>query len=88
MYRMKPDGLDLFVEEWQRLVLPLRRAKGFQVVGAWRGGDGESFVWIVGFDGDFAQADAAYYESAERAALDPDPARHVADSQTQMLYPL
>jgi heme-degrading monooxygenase HmoA len=88
MYQMKPGRLDLFVEEWQRLVLTLRRAKGFQVVGAWRGEDDESFVWIVGFDGDFAQADAAYYASAERAALDPDPARHIADSHTQMLHPL
>jgi hypothetical protein len=88
VYRVKSGALDRFVEEWQRLVVPLRRAKAFEVVGAWRGQDGESFVWIVGFDGDLAVADAAYYESPERAALDPDPARHIAHSETTMLRPL
>jgi antibiotic biosynthesis monooxygenase (ABM) superfamily enzyme len=88
MYRAKPGSLDAFVEEWERVVVPLRRAMGFEVTGAWRGQDGESFVWVVGFDGDFAAADAAYYGSPERAALDPDPARHLAGVETRMLRPL
>ena len=88
MYQVKPGELDEFVEEWQRVVVPLRRSLGFLVVDGWRGADSESFVWLVGYDGDFAEADAAYYASPERAALDPDPARHIAHVETKMLRPI
>jgi hypothetical protein len=37
------------------------------------------FVWIVGYDGDIRAANEAYYSSPERHAMDPDPARLVAD---------
>jgi hypothetical protein len=36
------------------------------------------FVWAVSHDGDFAAAEAAYYESPERAALPVNPADHIA----------
>ena len=44
----------------------------------------ERFVWLIGHD-DLEQANAEYYASAERAALDPDPARHLAEVQTWLL---
>ena len=52
--------------------------------------DENLFVWVVSYDGaeGFAARDAEYYCSAARAALDADPARHIAASDTRMLSPL
>jgi hypothetical protein len=83
MYRAKEDELDAFVDEWRAYVLPLRRAQGFDVLGPWVAEDGQ-FVWLVGKD-DLVAADAAYYASPERAAIDPDPARHIESTQTWLL---
>ena len=71
-----------WLEEWHEHVRRLRLAQGFSVVGPWVGEDGETFVWILGHDDDFESADAAYYDSPERRALDPDPARHVSAMRT------
>jgi NIPSNAP len=79
IYRPKPGGLETFVREWREHVLPLRRERGFQVVGPWVTDDGR-FVWIVGHD-DLRRADEAYYASPERGAFDPDPARLIDDAQ-------
>jgi NIPSNAP protein len=79
IYRIKPEALDAFVEEWQKHVVPLRRRFGFEVVGAWASEEADTFVWILSHDGDFGAADREYYLSPERAALDPDPARHIEE---------
>jgi hypothetical protein len=78
-YTIEAGRLDDFVREWRELVLPLRLAQGFSVLGPWVEREASRFVWIMGFDGDIRAADEAYYESLERAALDPDPARLVAE---------
>jgi hypothetical protein len=75
LYRPKPGAFDSFLAEWREHVLPLRRAHGFEVLGPWRADDGR-FVWILGHDA-LGAADAAYYASAERRAIEPDPARHL-----------
>jgi hypothetical protein len=78
VYRINDGELDAFVDEWRRHVLPLRRRFGFTVEHAWASEEGDTFVWVVGFDGDdWEAAERAYYDSPERAALDPDPARRV-----------
>jgi hypothetical protein len=79
MYRAKDGALDAFVDEWREHLLPLRLARGFEVLGPWVTEDAQ-FVWILGHD-DLEAADAAYYASAERAAVDPDPARHLAHAE-------
>jgi hypothetical protein len=84
LYRAKPGALAAFVAEWREHVLPLRRAKGFEVLGPWISREDSRFVWIVGHD-DFAAADADYYASPERAAIDPDPVRHLAEVETILL---
>ena len=76
-YRAKEGALDDFTREWRERVLPLRRAKGFEVLGPWV--TKERFLWIVGHD-DLAAADEAYYASPERAAIEPDPARHIEEA--------
>lgn len=87
VYTIKPGRLDQFVEEWRAQVLPLRRRLGFDVRGAWTVPEEDLFVWLVGAD-ELARRDAAYYESAERAALEPDPARLVAVPRHWRLKPV
>jgi hypothetical protein len=72
-----------WLAEWRTAIVPLRRRHGFQVVGAWTAAD-DRFVWILGHD-DFGAADAAYYASPERAAISPDPARHLDRIDTAMI---
>jgi hypothetical protein len=67
-------------------VAPLRRRLGFRILGPWV--DGHTFVWLLGFENGeaFARADASYYASSERRAVDPDPARHVKSATHRMLH--
>jgi hypothetical protein len=75
--------MDEWVDEFRAHVRPLRESLGFTVLGPWVGED-DRFVWLVGHD-DLETADAAYYASPERTALDPDPARLLAEVQTFVL---
>ena len=81
-YTVRPGEFDEFLREWAELIVPLRRRLGFEVIGAWRGEN--RFVWVIGHE-DVASANAAYYASPERAALSPDPARHLAEVRTAIL---
>ena len=80
-YAIQEGRLDDFIHEWRELVLPLRVSLGFSVFGPWVEREASRFVWLVGYDGDIRAADGAYYSSAERAAMDPDPARLVVESR-------
>jgi hypothetical protein len=83
VYRIKPGELDAFVAEWRTAVVPLRRRFGFTVEHAWASVDDDTFVWVVGYDGgDWDAAEEAYYDSDERRALDPDPARRVIEQNS------
>ena len=84
-YTIEEGRLDDFVREWRELVLPLRLAQGFNVLGPWVERGSSRFVWIVGYDGDFDAANEAYYESDERRAMEPDPARLVLETRTSPL---
>ena len=83
IYTIRPGELDDWVDEWRTHVLPLRRRLGFEVLGAWVSNRECTFTWLLGYDGPdgIEAANAAYYESPERAALDPDPARHIAEAR-------
>lgn len=82
MYTIRPGEMRAWLEEWERLIAPLRRRLGFEIVGAWTT-EADQFVWILryGGSGTWDEADAAYYASAERSAIQPDPARHIAKSE-------
>jgi len=88
-YGITEDRLHDFVEAWTRGVLPLRRAAGFEVM-AWTVPGESRFVWLLGYDGpgSFAAADDAYYDSPERAALEPDPAQWIVEDRKLMLEPI
>ena len=80
-YRAAEGKLDAFVDAWRRGVVPLREKFGFAIEGAWSIPETSEFVWVMSYDGSegFAAADAAYYESAERSTLDPNPAVFLED---------
>lgn len=83
IYTIEPGELDDWIAEWREQVLPLRRRLGFEVLGAWVSEQESTFTWLLGYDGPggIEAANAAYYDSPERAALDPDPARHIAEAR-------
>ncbi|HAC46726.1 MAG TPA: NIPSNAP family containing protein [Chloroflexi bacterium] len=89
MYVIKPGEMSEWIDEWSTHVVPLRRQLGFEVVGAWTIDGEDRFVWILRYTGTkpWAEADADYYGSPERKALTPNPARHVASSETWLMTP-
>jgi NIPSNAP len=82
MYTIKPGEMAAWLEEWGRLIAPLRRRNGFEIVGAWTT-EADQFIWILRYSGSktWEEADAAYYASPERTAMQPDPARHIAKTE-------
>jgi NIPSNAP len=83
IYAIHPGEMTAWLDEWKRLIAPLRQKHGFEILGAWTVDEGNRFVWILRYDGPkrWEEADAAYYASPERAAMQPDPARHIAKSE-------
>ena len=45
-------------------------------------------MWVISHDGDFEAADQAYSTSPERKALDPDPARNIAEVDARLMRPV
>ena len=87
-YRIRAGELDRFVDEWRTGVAPLRRRLGFDIPAAWTVPDEDRFVWLLAHPGDWAafeEADARYYASPERTALDPDPARLIEEQHNTRL---
>src|SRR5687768_17538992 len=89
VYRITPGELQTFVREWHEHIAPLRARHGFVVEHAWASEEEDTFVWVLRFDGDdWAAADRAYYDSDERLALDPDPARLVDEQRAFFARPV
>ena len=90
IYTVGAGAMDAWIGEWRRHVEPLRRRFGFQVIGPWVIAAEDRFVWILGYDGadGWQAADEAYYASAERRAIDPDPARHLLHADQWMMRPV
>ena len=72
-YEIKAGEMAHFLEA-VRAAFPVREQYGFTVQFALVDEERNQFVWAVSHDGDFAAAEAAYYESPERAALPANPA--------------
>jgi len=70
-------------------MFPLRRKFGFEAT-AWTVPGEDTFVWLLTYTGagTFAEADAAYYASPERATLRPDPAEWIVTNETRWLQPI
>jgi hypothetical protein len=90
IYTIQEGKMDDWIAEWRDGVVPLRRKHGFRVDGAWVARVENTFVWILSYDGagDWKTEDAAYYSSADRKSLNPDPARLIAHVKQSMLTPV
>jgi hypothetical protein len=86
-YTVKPGEMDAWLEEWREKIVPLRRRFGFEILGAWNVDGTDQFVWIIGYAGpkSWPEADAEYYQAPERKAIDPDPARHLAQTGSRLM---
>ena len=83
IYTIRAGAMDEWIAEWRTHVVPLRRSLGFEVLGAWVSEEASTFTWLLGYEGPdgIEGANALYYTSPERIALDPDPARHIVDAR-------
>src|SRR3989442_14350070 len=79
-----------FAQAWRRGAYPRGVKRGFQIPAAWTIRETNQFVWIVGYDGpeSFDAKDSAYYASAERAALQPDPRPWIARAEKWFVTPV
>jgi NIPSNAP protein len=86
-YTVKSGQMGEWIEEWKSRIVPLRRRHGFEILGAWTVKGTDQFVWIISYDGSksWEDANANYYQSPERKAIDPDPARHLAHTETRLM---
>ena len=80
IYTINRGELQQFAEEWKEKVYPLRIEYGFAIQGAWTIESTNQFVWLISYEGDedWQTQEAAYYSSAERESMDPNPARLIA----------
>jgi hypothetical protein len=80
IYTINRGALDDFAAEWRNRIKPLREKFGFQVSGGWKVKETNQFVWFLSRDdsADWEAQNQAFYQSAERRSLQPDPARHIA----------
>jgi len=87
-YRVKPGEMNEWMEEWRAKIYPLRLKFGFKVTGAWTRTEEDRFIWMLSTDGpegSFAEAEKAYFDSAERKSITPDPVRHLASTSHIMI---
>ena len=87
IYKVEDGRLDDFLTLWREHIVAARAAYGFEVVASYVNRDANEFAWIVRADGDFAAADARYYESPERAALPWDPKDVLTSVEVRMVEP-
>jgi hypothetical protein len=78
------------VREWVKGVYPLRLKQGFKIDGAWTIKENNQFVWILRYDGpdNWKAKQDAYYDSAERKALTPDPAQYITRAEEYFISPV
>jgi hypothetical protein len=90
IYTINRDRLDDFVDAWRKGVVPLRQKFGFKVEGAWVIRERNEFVWLMSYEGpdDWETAESAYYASAQRAAVEPDPAQYIAQPEGWFIEPV
>jgi len=83
LYTINRDRLRQFAEEWKEKVLPLRIEHGFEIHRAWIIESSNQFAWLIGYEGDesWEAKERAYYASAERSDMKPNPARLIARSE-------
>ena len=87
-YTLQPGVLDRWVEVFTREIRPLRESLGFSIPAAWTEPDRDRFVWLMAFAGtreEWDTQDAAFHDSPERRALEPDPAGLIVSIETRFV---
>lgn len=89
VYTINRGALKDFADEWEQMIKPLRLKLGFSIEGAWTVEATNQFVWIMSYDGpkSWDTLDRAYFQSPERHAMQPDPARHIARMEHFFMEP-
>ena len=67
-YELDPAHVDQWLSFFEKLI-PVRATFGFRLISAYLDRLNNEFTWIVEHDRPFAEAEAVYNASAERAAL-------------------
>lgn len=90
IYTINRGRLDDFVAAWRSGVFPLRTRLGFTISQAWMIRERNEFIWVISHPGPepWEDVERAYYGSAERAALDPDPAQFIARAEQWFVTPI
>jgi hypothetical protein len=90
LYTIDKGKLDAFADAWQRGVYPLRTKLGYRIAFAAKIPETNQFVWFVSYDGpeSWKDKEAAYYASAERNLLAPDPAQWIARPEQLFVQPV
>jgi hypothetical protein len=90
-FKIEPGRMADFVDAWRQGVVPLRQSQGFQIAGAWTVPGEDRFVWLLEVDGsrsEFEARDARYYQSEERAGVEPDPRQWIQAHSAVFLDPV
>ena len=87
LYTINRGSLDLFAKEWKEQVLPLRIEHGFRIDGAWIIEETNQFAWLISHEGpeSWEVRESAYYASAERKAMEPNPARLITRAEEHFI---
>ncbi len=90
IYTINRGKLDEFVSAWREGVYRLRLEQGYEIPAAWKIEETNQFVWIVRYDGaeSWEEKEAAYYGSAARHSLDPDPRQWIARPEGWFVTPV
>lgn len=90
LYTIDKGRLDDFANAWRAGVYPLRTKLGYRIHFAAKIPTTNQFVWLLTYDGPEAweKKEAAYYGSAERKSLSPDPAQWIAQPQQLFVTPV
>ncbi len=83
IYTINRGRLDDFARAWREGIYPLRLEQGFSIPAAWKVPETNQFVWVLAYQGEqsWDELDQAYYGSAARRELNPDPARWIARAE-------
>ena len=83
IYTINRGSLHQFAAEWKEKVYPLRIEHGFQIHSAWLVESTNQFVWLISYEGteSWEAKEEAYYSSAQRKAMEPNPSRLIARSE-------
>jgi NIPSNAP protein len=73
-YTMREGSQEEWLRRWWEQVVPLRRAFGFEIIGAWLDAERSQFFWVLAYEGPetFEEVNDRFWASPEGVALGRD----------------